>query len=557
MSALLAPDTEYDEPLEFTPYEFTQMTVNHKGAPIELQNRPWLYHIYNLPFSPMKSQMAREVEREVWRRRVLLVFGRQSEKSTTLGNLLLSTSNLIPYLRSLYVTASNSQMLEFSDERLRAVIDDSPYLAELASGEVQNVMTKRWAGQSKINLRSVYKGPDRARGIMCDHLVIDELQDVYLDGLPVIEETTRACAFVEGDLKVYAGTPKTYDNSIEHYWSRRSTQNEWMIRCSRCRHWNVVEIENVRPAGLCCSKCDRELDPVNHGTWVRHGSAESEWEGFRVPQPIVEYVYRSNPAIFWRKWETLLHKIKNYPRGQLQNEVFARSHDSGSKPVTFQQVRRCALPDLKFIDQPTSMFRQSPKWAGVDWGTGDGSFTVLSIWGYDAYGRFRCYFAKKYVGYESDPEYATADIIKTCRAFGVNRIGADWGFGFETNRTIMKQFGAERFHQYQHTDGQAKLVKYDAERNVYTTHRSRVLELVFELIRRGPVSQGICFPNWDHFEPFANDILSVYSEYSRLRRQIVYDHPRTQPDDFLHTMIYALLASLNDVRRPDLITPAA
>lgn len=551
MGAALASEEAYDEPIDFTPYEFTQMAVNHKGKPIELHNRPWLYHIYNLPFTPLPSP---ELEREVWRRRVLLVFGRQSEKSTTLGNLLLSTSNLIAYLRSLYVTASNTQMLEFSDERLRAVIEDSPMLMDLAGGHVQNVMTKRWAGQSKINLRSVYKGPDRARGVMCDHLFIDELQDVYLDGLPVIEETTRACALEEGDLKVYAGTPKTYDNSMEHYWARRSTQNEWMIKCSRCNHWNVVEIENVRPTGLCCIKCDRELDPVTRGTWVRHGSADSEWEGFRVPQPIVEYVYRGNSKIFWRKWETLLHKVEHYPRGKLQNEVFARSHDSGTKPVTFQQVRRCALPDLEFVLKPNALLRQSPKWAGVDWGTGDASFTLLSIWGYDSYGRFRCIYAKKYVGHEADPEYATQDIIKKCKLFGVNRIGADWGFGFETNRKILKAFGAERFHQYQHSDGQSKLVKYDADRNVYTTHRSRVLGLAFELIKRGPVSQGTCFPQWDQFEPFAEDILSVYSEYSRIRKQIVYDHPRTQPDDFLHTMVYALLASMHDVRRKDLIT---
>jgi len=551
-ASALAVDGAYDEPIDFTPYEFTQMAVNHKGESIELGNRPWLYHIYNLPFSPLPNTDS-DIEREIWRRRILLVFGRQSEKSTTLGNLLLSTSNLIPYLRSLYVTASNTQMLEFSDERLRAVIEDSPILKDLSSSQVQNVLTKRWLGQAKINLRSVYKGPDRARGVMCDHLYIDELQDVYLDGLPVIEETTRACSFEEGDLKVYAGTPKTYDNSIEHYWARRSTQNEWMVRCTRCRTWNVIEIENVRPEGLCCKKCDRELDPMTQGTWVRHGASSAEWEGFRVPQPIVEYVYRDQPKIFWRKWETLLHKVQNYPRGKLQNEVFARSHDSGTKPVTFQQVRRCALPDLEFVDKPTSMFRQSAKWAGIDWGTGDASFSVLSIWGYDSYGRFRCIFAKKYVGHEADPDYSWRDMEKICKRYGVNRIGADWGFGFETNRHLLKAFGAERFHQFQHSDGQAKLVKYDGDRNVYTTHRSRVLALAFELIKRGPVSQGTCFPNWEDFEPYANDILAVYSEYSRLRRQIVYDHPRTQPDDFLHTMVYALLVSMNDVRRKDLI----
>ena len=39
------------------------------------------------------------------------------------------------------------------------------------------------------------------------------------------------------------------------------------------------------------------------------GPEDSEWEGFRVPQPIVEYVYRPNADMFWRKWETLVQKV--------------------------------------------------------------------------------------------------------------------------------------------------------------------------------------------------------------------------------------------------------
>jgi hypothetical protein len=445
-------------------------------------------------------------------------------------------------------------MLEFSDERLRSVIEDSPVLMELAAGQVQNVMTKRWANQSKINLRSVFRGADRVRGVMCDDLFVDELQDVYLDQLPVIEETTRACALPEGDLKVYAGTPKTYDNSMEYYWSRRSTQNEWMVRCSGCNYWNVIEIENVRPTGLCCIKCSRELDPITKGAWVRHGAANAEWEGFRLPQPIAEYVNRGNPAMFWRKWATLVEKVKHYPRAKLQNEVFARSHDSGTKPVTYHQVRRCSLPDVNFVLSPNTAFRSSKKWAGVDWGTGDVSYTIHSIWGYDEHGRFRCWYAKKYVGYEAEPDVAVDDIIRVNRLFGVDKTGCDWGFGFETNKKLLKAFGAERVRQYQHTDGQSKIVDYDGDRNVYTTHRSRSMNLAFELIRRGPVSGGAVFPNWEQFEPFAADILSIFSEYSNIRRQIIYDHPRTQPDDFFHTFVYALLVSMLDVRRPDLIT---
>ena len=78
---------------------------------------------------------------------------------------------------------------------------------------------------------------------------------------------------------------------------------------------------------------------------------------------------------------------------------------------------------------------------------------------------------------------------------------------------------------------------------------------VFTLIKKGPVSGGIAFPSWDEMEPYANDILSIYSEYSERRRELVFDHPRNVPDDFLHTIVYAFLVSQFDHRRPDLNLP--
>ena len=82
-----------------TPFEFTQFAVMHKGEPINLNRRPWLRQIYNTPVSMTKDSKMR--------RKMLLIFGRQCEKSTTIGNTLISMSNLVPYLRLLYVTASN------------------------------------------------------------------------------------------------------------------------------------------------------------------------------------------------------------------------------------------------------------------------------------------------------------------------------------------------------------------------------------------------------------------------------------------------------------------
>jgi hypothetical protein len=544
-----------DEPISLTPREFTEFAVNIRGRPIDLGQRPWLHRIYDQPFVVDKEGRHK--------RKMFMVFGRQCEKSTTIGNTFISLANLIPYLRGLYISASDVQMREFSDERLRAVINDSPRLQRMTrnlagKAETQNVQTKRWRNQSKILLRSVYRSADRARGISADLLGVDEIQDIYTDTLPVIEETQFASDLDGGPISIYAGTPKTFDNALEFYWSRYSTQNEWLIKCPACRHWNCVEIDNIGPLGLQCIKCRKPIHPLESGQWVRLGRSDAEWEGFRVPQPVVLYAYAHKPRVFERKWADLLVKKKRYGRAKFQNEVMARSYDSGTKPVTFEEVRRCCLSDQNFLTEAdiTRSLKSTYTWAGVDWGTGDESFTVLSIWRYSPRGVFTCLFAKKYEGVEADADYSVNDIIRWCRRFNVNRIGSDWGFGFMSNARLQKVFGAPKVQTYQHAGKLKEKVRWDKQGMKFITHRTRVLGDIFTLIKRGPVPGGIAFPKWEVFEPFANDILSVYQENSERRGELVYDHPRGIPDDFLHTAVYALLVSQFDHRRPDLHAPS-
>lgn len=487
-----------------------------------------------------------------------------THNSTTIGNICISLANLIQYLRLLYVTASHAQMREFSDERLRAVIADSPILQAmtgvgLGTGmrETQNVLTKRWISRAKLTLRSVYKNADRVRGIPTDVLAVDELQDILVDNLPVIEETLFASSLDEGPISIYAGTPKSFDNAIEFYWSRYSTQNEWMTRCSSCGRWNCIDEKHLRPFGLGCEKCGKELNPVDgEARWVCFGNQEREWEGFHLCQPIVLYAYRHQPEVFERKWRGLMAKRKRYTRQRFMNEVMGRSYDAGTKPVTLEEVRRCCIPQYTLTDRPTKHVANGLTWAGIDWGSGEISYSILSIWRYDSGGRFTLCHAKRYEGVESDSDFVIADMIRTCARYKVARIGADWGFGFHANPQLRKAFGAARVIFYAHTGNQKEKIHWDKAGGKFTTHRTRVLQDVFTLIKSGPVGGGIAFPNWEDFETYANDILAVYQEFDERAKQLVFDHPKGVPDDFLHTAVYALLASQFDHPRPDLHAPS-
>lgn len=556
---LLSPDDE-----GLSPREFIEFAINLKGRPISLDWWPWIHRILDQPFLPT-TKSAENGDYQAYRRKMLLVFGRQSAKSTSLANLDIALCNLIPYLRVLYITASDPQMREFSDERLRAVIQDSPHLMMLsgqlpgAKKEVQNVQTRRWINQSKIILRSVFDSADRARGISADVLNVDELQDVLSDHLPVIEETLFASELVGGPISIYSGTPKTFDNTLEFLWGRFSTQNEWVVRCDRCGHWNVIEYENVGPHGLICTRkgtggtCAGPLNPVfGKSQWVRFGNANAEWEGFRVPQPVTIYTTR-DPARFRERWQLLQDKISRYPVPKLMNEVFARSYDQGVKPITLQQVRACCNPDLQMFTDPPRAWQQGNSWAGVDWGSGGISKTVFSIWRYNGTRTFTCVFAKAFSGFEADPEYVLEEIVRLCTLWNVNRIGSDFGYGAWANSHLMKKLGAAKVVLYMHSMTKAK-VKLDREGGKFVTHRTRVLQDCFDLIKKGPGNNGVMFPRWEEFESFSRDLLSVFSSETH-RKELVYDHPPDSPDDFLHSFCYALLVSQLDIRRPDLMSP--
>ena len=90
-------------------------------------------------------------------------------------------------------------------------------------------------------MRYAFLNADRVRGIPADMVCIDEIQDVLTDNIPVIEECVSHSSF---KYKLYAGTPKSLDNTLESLWVEDSTQNEWVVPCDSCgggdyRHWNI------------------------------------------------------------------------------------------------------------------------------------------------------------------------------------------------------------------------------------------------------------------------------------------------------------------------------
>jgi hypothetical protein len=394
------------------------------------------------------------------------------------------------------------------------------------------------------------------RGISAQTLCLDEIQDFLTSEIPVIMECTSH--YPDAVVRM-AGTPKSFDNPIEEYWSSTS-QNEWLVKCPACGKWNFLDDRNIAPTklyidktlppGPVCKKCQKPID-VRTGVWTSF-SNEKSIIGYRIPQLMVPWIVG-----LYDQWVKLLWKRDKYPFGQFHNEVLGLSYDSASKPVTREEVIACcsdySLWNPARLDQKAvTTAQQLVLTAGVDWGEGnDGSergpsgkvrnasYTVLTIGTYINQRQYKVLLIKKYVGQEIDPNFIVQDIFNICRSLGVKLIGVDWGHGWGVNNLLIRKIGPEKMVQFQHLPKLRYRMKWDPIGFRYQLLRNMMMSELFFDIKK----QYLMFPKWSEFEPYAKDILSIYSEYVEYRREIKFDHRPSDPDDFFHSLLYAKLTS--------------
>jgi hypothetical protein len=482
-------------------------------------------------------------------RRVLLFCARQVEKSTMLGNKALGYSCLIPGYKILYVSPSATQTKTFSNDRVKEPIDISPVLRAFTTHMLsQNIFEKQFVNRSKVTLRYAFLNADRTRGIPADGLFVDEIQDILSDNLPVIEQCTSHSTEL---LKrfIYSGTPKTLDNIIEEIRAKRSTQGEWVVPCEAHggetgRYWNILGEKNIGKKGIICEKCGKAIHAQHPDAQWAFMVDDADFESFRIPQLMVP----------WLDWDELLYNHQYYPRAKFYNECLGISFDTGLRPLTIAQVRACCNEDVFMadLDKYVNIGYGQDVFAGIDWGTAENSFTVLSLGTYIS-NKFRIFYVKRYTGAEAEPEPMLEDIVSTCKLFNVRLIGADYGGGHYPNSTLARNFGISRVQKYQYAGRLNAKLKWEPKLVRWMAHRTEVMSALFNAIKKGNVIE---FPRWREFyEPYGQDMLNIYSHYNERLHMTQYDKTPGKTDDTFHSVLYCLFASMIVHPRPDILTP--
>ena len=483
--------------------------------PFSMAGRPYLHPIYN-----------------AWHPRMVVIGGRQIEKSTLLSNLMLMPAAARRGFRSLLVNPTDTHTKTFAYDKLEGTINASPYLQKiLGKTRIDNLKHKEWMNGSSILLRSAYLTARSARGIPADQLLIDEAQDMIPDHLPVLAETlTHSHDSDFGRRIVIGGTALIPECMIGEYWAEYSTQGEWVVKCP-AGHDNIIEIDNLSEKGIICTHkdptgtgCGKLVDPTN-GRWVHLFPERRDkglYVGYRIPQVI-------NPMVH-SHWEEIVTKLNTYSNSRIHQEVLGRSYEVGTQPISKSDLVR-AEKDVE-MSEKLEFFENAVM--GIDWGYGDVSYSVVTIGGWNQRQKWQVIYAKKYkLGEEIDPVYQLNDILRLVQKFKVVYIGCDWGAGWGQNARLKAKFPRTADFIYSH--GQKTKLKWSQSVNRYTANRTETMTDLFESIKMGNVEFFKGFTS-----EFGQDFLNVRGTLDTMGR-VMYTHKTSLPDDAVHAVSYGHL----------------
>lgn len=497
-------------------------------------------------------------------RKIFLKCGRQVSKSTSLSASGILRSGGTPYLRTLYVTPRFEQVRRLSTNYVRPFINNSLIRSLLVNEEcTQAVLQRTFSNQSMMFFSFAFLDVDRVRGISCDMVDIDEVQDLDNDFIPVIEECMSASSY---GVMFYSGTPKTLDNTAEVLWDN-SSKGEWVTRCDACNYWNMASIQAdlmkmIGKSTVVCARCSRPLNP-REGHWYHcAGKDHPGFHGYHVPQVIMPMHYE-HP----HKWGELVGKMDgrgNYSKGKFLNEVLGESADEGVKLITLTDINNVSQAAwTNDLAKACERIKHCTlKVLGADWGGGgeEGvSYTAIALVGLDATGVIECHFAYRFdARYTHDEE--AKELLRIFRGAGCHIFAHDYGGAGSVRETLMIQAGLplEKIMNFSYVRATTRNIVHYTEphpgevRGFYSVDKARALVLQATCLKAGLIK----LPNYKESIGVTQDMTNLLEDKHEMPRgsdiYLIRRKPKTS-DDFAHALDFACLAVWHATQKyPDL-----
>lgn len=323
----------------------------------------------------------------------LYMLARQLGKSYSGCSSMELRNMLIPFYHTVLVQPRADQIQRLISTVYKPLLNSCPIIGEfIDSGERTKLALREFRNGSMCYAEHMFDSADRIRGISGAASVhVDEVQDVEYEYLDIAAEVMSASLF--WGFSIYTGTPKTTDTTLGLLWER-SSQAEWIIKCTHCNKYNVPNPENdlikmIGKHGAICAKCGGDISPENGGYVHSVPERMLTFPGYHISQTI-----HPLHLINQHKWNQLLAKVEHYPEQTLYNEVFGWPYDAAVSPLTMNDMQKATFTPKDEngqeidIKTPDDVLRVRWQYAyitvGVDWSGGgmlSDSYTAYAVLG--------------------------------------------------------------------------------------------------------------------------------------------------------------------------------
>lgn len=480
--------------------------------------------------------------------RIVVVTGRQVEKSTMCRNKILADMNTNEGLIALYSAPRQEQVSRFSAERIKMGMRDSQ------GGILKDSILKKgkdtasfiqFDSKCSLYLYSAWADADAIRGISAQRVYLDEFQDCTAAARETIEETLSHAP--GRGMMYHFGTPKNSGSEFHRLW-QQSDMKEWYVECQnkKCKHNQKITMNNIfkpdinKPAYFGCTKCKKELDR-SKGKWVAENKSSSNvhYSGYHITQLICA----------WITADSILYKRATYSDQKFNNEVLGEFHNVFGKTLDMQDIMDCTDPQMAFPDKG----HKGPNYMGVDWGSGTNSFSVITIIGVEEVknpetGKKEEKLAYRYVKKYNDSGYGKVmkDMYALADAYNVENIVIDIGDARRQFEELLVEF-PNKIAACQYVLALKNPYKWDKKTRIHTVDRSYLIEQVIDMFHKKKIiipydkltiqvtdRLGWLFENLTSLEAEWVEPSSGNTGYTR------YLH--SSPDDGFQSLAYAFLA---------------
>jgi DNA-directed RNA polymerase subunit RPC12/RpoP len=505
------------------PVRFTEKTGTVKGKPFRFAHRGHLYDVYRDEHP-----------------RIVIVAGRQVEKSETVNRKLIFHGWTRPHTTITYTAPRNEQVTRFVNDRFRKAIADS------VNSILEHDVDKKRDAKTAIGIvnktifyfGSAWAEGDALRGISGDMVFFDEVQDITQTAIESIEKSVSHSEIKDPVTELngkcfYTGTPKQKGSYYDRVLWGQSDQKKWSVTCESCGHKQFMSMKNVMVQNegeenerryFGCLHCEEELNREN-GEWIPTKPQNKMYSGYLFNQLNMSWISANQ---IWRDFQTMDSMT-------FANEVLGEFFSGNEQPISYEDVLNNTDKSLalkKYSHTPTVM--------GIDYGSGGKSKTIITI-GHREMHKGKKKLVIDYI--ENCPidnhEELIAHIMALKEKFNVEKINGDIGYGSYENQKLFEIYGRDaistRYVSYQNDP---KKREYKGKNNnTLQVDRTYSMDKLVDMFHREEIV--IPYKKPEEVEYFFDHYTALelkFSESTTGTGRKFYDH--STPDDAFHSLNY-------------------